>query len=67
MLKLHQSDSTQRYLSYRLAAIQKRISETSGDLRSVITSASTLREKLTTYADKIDRVDASAKSPSKSG
>ena len=50
---------------HRLAAIQRRISETSGDLRNVINSASTLRDKLSTHADKIDRVDVISQSSSK--
>ena len=45
----------------RLAAIQRRISETSGDLRSAISSASSLRDKLSSYVDKIDKVGAKSK------
>ena len=41
---------------HRLAAIQRRISETSGDLKSAISSATLLRDKLSNYVDKIDRV-----------
>jgi hypothetical protein len=46
---------------HRLAAIQRRISETSGDLRSAISSASSLRDKLSSYVDKIDKVGAKSK------
>ena len=54
---LREAHSSHHHCDNRLAAIQRRISETSGDLRGVINSASTLREKLSTYADKIDKVD----------
>jgi hypothetical protein len=38
----------------RLAAIQRRISEASGDLRKAIDSASSLRERISNHVDMID-------------